>query len=380
MLSSSASRLAKAYCCGKMAQIHGYIPNSKHEIVSQDFTKYQVDGNLRHAIMEYYLNNIASEKLTLDGNHVKGLVKGENWDSLYEFLHQKNKENKLGIIDKLDCKKKIKRLSKTVKHLSKLFKQFGNLIRVGAEVDLKLGSPILISDDVKIERGEIDAVFVFKHENNRITICVVDWKRTVSNKKSLSQYKSQCQVYLRCISEEPSLVGLDKSEIDSADLLGYLVEVGGDEATTPEIVEVNTDDKEINEFLNLAVSRFYSSEANPGGHCSSWCKWAFADDYCKAIKPETTSINFYSDEYWKNTYNHNKLINALFQFKVEKETVLQQGGINVIKLGNERELHLKGITSFTKLEKNETVRIEGSCVRKTPNLAYLKIGILKVLK
>ena len=379
MLSSSASRLAKAFCCGKMAQISRHVPDSEHESSTTDFTKYQIDGNLRHAIMEYYLQNVASRKLSLEGSDIKGLVKGEKWDSLNSFLQQKNADSKLGEIDKLNCMKKIKKLKKTIDYLSKYFSDFGRLIHVGAEVNLDLGSPIILSEHLQIEKGEIDAVFVFEHESGDLEVCVIDWKRNLSNKESLSQYKSQCQVYLRCIQQEPSLVGLSKEQISMANFYGYLVEIGGDEATNPEVVKVSNEEKEINTFLQLAVSRFNSSEENPGGHCSLWCKWAFANEYCNSVKPEHLAVNFQSDEFWQQSKFHNKWINSMVQFTINEQTILETGGKNIVSFDSDRKLQLKNIKSYCVVERNTVVRIEGSIVRKTPKLAILNVKKLKLL-
>jgi len=379
VLSSSASRLSKAYFCGKLAQPFGNIPDSDYESSESDFSEYQADGNIRHSIMEYYLQNIASKELSLDSDDMRALTKGEKWIELHDFLKEKNHQKKLGDISQLNCRKVMKKLRKTIKYLSNYFSKFGTITYIGAEVSLDTGSPIPVNGKVQVEKGEIDAVFVFKNENEGVTVCVVDWKRNLSNKELLIQYERQCQVYIRCILNKPSLIGLNQSQMESTKMVGYLVEIGGNEATKPEIVNVSTNYADIESFLDTAISRYNSSKENPGGHCSSWCKWAFANEYCTAIASESLMINFHSDLYWKNSENLNKWINSLVQFKVSRKTVLEIGGDNVMHFDEGRKLHLKGIHFHKEVDAGSILRIYGSSIRKTPTTAYLNVKELKLL-
>ena len=380
MLSSSASRLSKAYLCGKMAQPYQGAPPLVSLTTSIDSTSVQADGNLRHALMEFYLNTIASQDLTLDGKQMKAMAKGENWDELYQFLESKNgPQSPLGNFSKLDCRKKLKKLRKTVNFLSKELRQFGEIKYIVAERSLKTGSAIQISDSVEIKSGEIDAVFVLENVKGKITVIVVDWKRSLSNKGSLEQYKRQCQVYIRCIKNEPSLLSLSLEQIKSADIHGFLFEVGGDEGTTPDFVKVDIIPADINAFLEKAAEQYESTEATSGTHCSSWCRWAFADEYCRSITPDALSINFHSDSFWTELEFHSKWINSLTQFTTSIETVLEPGGKNVIHFNGGRELQLKNVNFHKTIPGNRVIRAEGSVKRQTSMLAYMHVKNLKVL-
>ena len=380
MLSSSASRLSKAYLCGKWAQPNQGAPPLVSLTTSIDSTSAQTDGNLRHALMEFYLNNIASQDLILDGKQMKAMAKGENWDDLYHFLERKNGgQSLLGNFSQLYCRKKLKKLRKTVNFLSKYLRQFGEIKYIVAEKSLKTGSAIQISDSVEIKSGEIDAVFVLENVKGKITVIVIDWKRSLSNKRSLEQYKRQCQVYIRCIQNEPSLVNLSLEQMKSADIHGFLFEVGGDEGTTPDFVKVDIIPADIDAFLEKAAEQYESTEATSGTHCSSWCRWAFADEYCRSITPDALSINFHSDSFWTELEFHSKWINSLTQFTTSIETVLEPGGKNVIHFNGGRELQLKNVNFHKTIPRTSVIRAEGSVIRQTSMLAYMYVKKLKLL-
>ncbi len=372
MLSSSASRLSKSYVCGKMAQLNLTQNLAKQWIEVSNSSSSQEDGNLRHALMEFYLNNIALNDLTLDSKKMREMAKGENWMILREFLEEKGTHTALGNICQINCRKALKKLRKVLDHLSKLLHRYGELVHIGSEISLDIGEPIIISDSIQIERGEIDAVFVLKNNLEQLTVFVIDWKRGLSNSNTLIQYKCQVQTYIRCLQKKPDLINLDPSTIDVS-FKGYLIEIGGKEGTKSEIVEVNTDTESIDNFLSKAVAQYESNVATPGPHCSSWCKWAF-NEPCMSITPESLSINFHSDSFWTDLRYQNKPIyNTLVQFNTELLTTLEQGGRNIILFNNNRELHLKDINFSAEIERNRIVRIEGNVIRKTPNQAHLYV-------
>lgn len=380
MLGSSASRLSKAYLCGKMAQPYEGAPPLVSLTTSIDSTSAQADGNLRHALMEFYLNTIASQDLILDGKQMKAMAKGENWDKLYQFLKNKNgPQSLLGNFSQLDCRKTLKKLRKTVNFLSKYLRQFGEIKYIVAEQSLETKSPIQISDSVEISSGEIDAVFILENVNGGITVIVVDWKRSLSNKRSLEQYKHQCQVYIRCIQEEPSLLNLSPELMKSADIRGFLIEIGGDEGTTPDLVNVDNNPAEIEAFLEKAAERYESTEATSGPHCS-WCRWTFADEYCRSITSEVLPINFHSDLFWTELEFHSKWIYSLTQFTTGSDTVLEPTGKNVIHFNDGRELHLKKVNFHYAIPANSVIRAEGSIIRQTPKITDMHLKQLKVLE
>lgn len=380
MLSSSASRLSKAYLCGKMSQPLSAPPSTSEGPSFSYSSLYQEDGNLRHALMEFYLKHIASKTLALEGNQMRDMAKGESWRVLNEFLDNKNTNNSLGDISQLHCRKTLKKLRKAINFLSNYFQKYGELVYIDSEVPLEIGTPINVSDSIQIERGEIDAVFVFKNESGDITVVVIDWKRGLSNSDTLIQYECQIQAYVRCIQSEPALVNITQEQIQKAELKAYLVEIGGFEGTRPEIVEVETDSKVIDNFLSTAATKFESSEATPGFHCSSWCRWAFADEHCNSITTESLSINFHSDEFWQELKFHAKWLNALVQFTNETPTILEIGGENIIHFDNNRELHLKDIDFYRNLYPNSVIRVEGSIIRHTPYLAYMNVKHFKIIE
>ena len=364
-----------------MAQPYGEAPPLVSLTTSIASTSAQADGNLRHALMEFYLNTIASQEYTLDGKQMKAMANGENWGKLYQFLESKNgPQTPLGNFSQFDCWKKMKKLRKTVNFLSKFLEKFGEIKHIVAEQSLNTGSAIQISDSVEIARGEIDAVFVLENVNGGITVIVIDWKRSLSNKRSLEQYKHQCQVYIRCIQEEPSLVNLSIGQMKSADIRGYLIEIGGDEGTMPDLVNVDNNPAGIEAFLEKAAERYESTEATSGPHCSSWCRWAFADEYCRSITSDVLPINFHSDLFWTELEFHSKWIYSLTQFTTSIDTVLEPTGKNVIHFNNGRELQLKNVNFHKNIPANSVIRAEGSIIRQTPSLTYLRLKQLKILQ
>ena len=67
------------------------------------------DGNLRHALMEYYLSKIASKDLYLDDVKMKVMARGENWKELSNFLKEKEKSGTpLGDFSQLTCRKRLR--------------------------------------------------------------------------------------------------------------------------------------------------------------------------------------------------------------------------------------------------------------------------------
>ncbi len=380
MLTSSASSLSKAYCCGKMAQPHPPPSSMAQPITIAPSTEAQQDGNLRHALMEFYLNSIAKNSLILSPSDMKLMTRDEIWPTLYKFLKQKKSKSSLGDTSIVECRRKLKKLRATTKHLSKYLTQFGTIVHLDAEISLQKASPIQLNYAIQVERGEIDAVFVLKNEADVVTIVVIDWKRNLSNEKTLIQYKRQCQVYLRCLQNEPSLIGLNRDSVKSAEMRVYLCEIGGNEATKPTMVEVNTEPLEIDAFLEKAFEQFDSEEEIPGPHCTSWCKWAFATDYCQSITSDSLSINLLSDEFWHELEYHNKRIYSMVQFQTQLETKLMGGGPNniVLCLNDERrELQLKNIEDYHLIPANTVLRIEGSIIRKSPTLAQIFVSHIK---
>ena len=363
-----------------MAQVYGDAPPQVSLSTLIDSTSAQEDCNLRHALMEYYLNTIASQGLTLDDKQMKTMAKGENWFNLYQFLKSKNgPQTPLGNVNQLDCRKTLKKLRKTVNFLSKFMRKFGEIKHIFAEKSLETGKSIKISDSVEIKNGEIDAVFVLENGIGEITVIVIDWKRSLANKRTLEQYKRQCQVYIRCIQAKPSLVNLTFEQIKTADVRGFLIEIGGDEGTTPEMVNVEINSADVDAFLEIAVEQYESTEATSGTHCSSWCRWAFADEYCKSITSDSLSINFHADLFWTELKFHSKWIYSLTQFTTGIDTVLEPGGRNIIHFNNGRELHLKNVIFHKAIPANSFIRAEGSIIRQTPMLAYMNLKNLKVL-
>lgn len=380
MLSSSASRLSKAYLCGKMAQPL-FSPSPTSGTPSFSYSSiYQEDGNLRHALMEFYLKRIASQNLALEGNQMRDMAKGGSWDVLNEFLENKDTKNSLGDISQGNCRKTLKKLRKAINFLSKSFQKYGELVYIDSEVSLDTGNPINVSDSIQIERGEIDAVFVYKKQSGEVTVVVIDWKRSLSNPDTLIQYKCQIQAYVRCIQSESMLANIAPNQIHETEFKAYLVEIGGSEGTRPKTVEVNTDSESIDNFLSTAANQFESSEPTPGFHCSSWCQWAFATEHCNSITSNSLTINFQSDKFWQDLKYHGTRLNALVQFTIENPTILEIGGKNTINFDNNRTLHLKDIDFFRNLQRNSVIRVEGSIIRYTPYLAEMIVKHFKIIE
>ena len=248
--------------------------------------------------MEYYLSKIASKDLYLDDVKMKVMARGENWKELSNFLKEKEKSGTpLGDFSQLTCRKKIKKLRSAIRHLSAILNKFGGITKIYAEHQLAVDGPIQIGETVEIRGGEIDAIFLLDNGQGKNNIVCYRLEEESFEQKSLEQYKRQCQAYVRSIENCPNLVGLTSKQLLMSDIRALLVEVGGNEQNDIEILEVELDDVDIDQFLIQAAQKYDSQEATPGNHCSSFCNWAFARDQCNQIGQDDLAIDFHNDHF-----------------------------------------------------------------------------------
>ena len=164
-----------------------------------------------------------------------------------------------------------------------------------------------------------------------------------------------------------------------SDIRALLVEVGGNEQNDIEIVEVELDDVDIDQFLIQAAQKYDSQEATPGNHCSSFCNWAFARDQCNQIGQDDLAIDFHNDHFWSGLEYHSKWIYTFTQFYSKYETILEPSGRNRILFEGNRELHLRNVNIHATIPAGGLVRIEGPLIRKTRELAIMKISMMKII-
>ena len=122
-----------------------------------------------------------------------------------------------------------------------------------------------------------------------------------------------------------------------------------------------------------------SSDVTSGHHCSSYCKWAFAEYYCDEIKHGDLEVDLHSDHFWDNLGFASQWIYSLTQFSTITQTKIEPGGENVILFDKGRELHLRNVNFHITIPLGKIVRMEGSITRKSPKMAIMRIKMMKLL-
>ena len=327
-----------------------------------------MDGNLRHALLEYYLNQFATRNNSLQEPDIWCILDEENWNETRNFLHELKKP--LPEFTLLSCKKIVKKLSSVLRYWSKIIEAAGTLEFIGAEISIGEDGEIPIFEQISIKSGEIDALFRITRPDGRILILIIDWKRTLNTEGTNQSYFRQLQVYSRCIKKNPSLADLSEEEMEKAEIKAFLCDVGRNEAEITKKQEVSLDEATIDEFLLSARENLDSKKESPGPHCSSRCPWAFAkgatsDHICNSINSELLDIDFHSIEFWTDR-KYTTPSYSLVQLNVEREITLSPSSDEslVFTVGNiERTLNLKKIIQTQIHQVGTVLRMEGSIKR-----------------
>ena len=102
----SATKLSKGASCGRWAGDYP-TPGVDAEIEPQNGVSDAVkDGNLRHALLEYFLKNFAAESLSLNHPDIWSILSEQNWVQTVAFLEGLQKP--LPDVTLLHCKKILK--------------------------------------------------------------------------------------------------------------------------------------------------------------------------------------------------------------------------------------------------------------------------------
>ena len=359
MVNSSATRLSRAASCGRW--VGDYPTQSSQQIGEneQDVGEPIRDGNLRHALLEYYLTRFAAQNCSLQEPDIWCIVAPENWDETQNFLD--GFEKPLPQVTLLTCQKIVKKLASVLLQWSKLIEAAGTLDFIGAEISIGDDGPIPIFDQISIPRGEIDALFRITRANGRILILIIDWKRTLHEEGTNQNYIWQLQVYSRCVKEDPNLAGLSQEEMQKAEIKAFLCEVGGNEAKKLNKQQVSLDEEIIDDFLLSAREKIESLEESPGPHCSSWCPWAFSTNFCNSIDSKLLYIDFHSIEFWSDRKFTTQSF-SLVQLKIERVVTLSPSSEESLLFsvdGIERTLTLKRIMHPQTHEIGTILRMEG---------------------
>ena len=372
MIKTSATKLSRAFYCGKWAgdgQSTQVIETKNNN--PKDSIK---DGNFRHILMEYYIKKYASINLSFSNPDISDMADNVNWNLLNKFLKEKSEKIDLPVnMTKVRCIKVLKKLSSVLDHINNKIISSREVIFIGAEVPI-FPHNVKIFDDILINSGKIDALITIRKSDGSYLIVIIDWKRSLSRQTQI--HNNQGRVYSRCVEENPILGGLSKEDSMKIEIDVYLYEVGGENRDKPDYQKISTSDEEINEFLSTAKKNIGSSIARPGIHCSSHCKWLFSKNYCREVNSSALEIDFHNPNYWKGINHRVNKKNTAVQITIERDIKLKIGIKNNIKLrieNTERTICIRNIKSNIELKKGQNIRLEGTITRETEKYAFIDV-------
>ena len=116
---SSATRLSRAAYCGRWAGDYPTPSSQEDGETESDVSEHIMDGNLRHALLECYLNQFATRNNSLQEPDIWCILDEENWNETRNFLHELDKT--LPEFTLLSCQKIVKKLSSTMKLQQDIF-------------------------------------------------------------------------------------------------------------------------------------------------------------------------------------------------------------------------------------------------------------------
>ncbi|MGB2038584.1 MAG: PD-(D/E)XK nuclease family protein, partial [Candidatus Poseidoniaceae archaeon] len=266
-LEISASKLCKARLCGKWAYPTGKAGGWRSP--SSNTTKAILDGNLRHAVMEFYLKSVVMKNLLLDKEEVLEMLEDDKINALISFLEENPEKYPSEL--KIESQRMANRLANVVGQLSAALAQsFGKLVSAYSELKIG-GKSIQLNPSFVLNHGEVDAIFVYENNGTR-SIIIVDWKRNLGDGAE-EYYTSQLFTYARCLVERPDLI--DLHDITAEEIFVMLVEIGNNENLEFNRIIKRYNRKKLVGILDSALKNIETTEPQAGGHCSSRCLHAF---------------------------------------------------------------------------------------------------------
>ena len=360
----SASKLCKASLCGKWV----ISPEGGRggDDASRKTTEAILDGNLRHALMEFFIINYVKDRLRLSRSDFDEMMSENNIGSVFDFLEE-NKQNYPSDL-RIKSRRMSSKLAEVIDILgTKLSQHFGDLISAEAELNIG-GLDIELSDSFVLNRGDIDAVFVFTKADKK-RVVVVDWKRTIDD-TSKAFYEPQLYTYAHCLIQEPNLVHLPN--IENKDFCLLLVEVGKDEQRAKPFRPFRYNLKEFQLKLDETSRNLESLDPQVGSHCSSRCPHAFhrdapclAFDSAGEYEPNPTKEDFWNDRKYAENGHF-----SMVQVKVAEHVFLRRSKLNIVKFSANnitKTMQLKNIEHEFSLEPEDELRIEGYIQRISKN-------------
>ncbi len=360
----SASKLCKARLCGKW--VTPPAAGGRGDDRSRNTKEAILDGNLRHALMEFFITDYVKVRQRLSRSDFNEMMSEDNIGSLFDFLEREKHKYPSDL--RIKSRRMASKLSGVVAQLgTMLSEKFGELISAEAELDIG-GLDIKLSESFVLRRGEIDAVFVYsKAEQQRII--VVDWKRTI-DETSREYYRGQLYTYARCLIEKPDLVGLP--HIGQNDMRLLLVEVGRDDEIGSSMLRFNYRADVLDEILVETSRNLESSAPQVGNHCSSRCPHAFhhgapclAFDSAGEYEPNLTNEGFWNERKYADDAHF-----SMVQVKVADPVVLRRSKVNLVKFsanGVSKTMMLRNIEHEFQVEEGQDLRIEGFLERTSSN-------------
>ena len=352
----SASKLCKASLCGKW--VSSPEGGRGGDGASRKTTEAILDGNLRHALMEFFIINYVKDRLRLSRSDFDEMMSENNIRSLFDFLEE-NKQHYPSDL-RIKSRRMASKLAEVIDSLgTKLSQHFGDLISAEAELNIG-GLDIELSDSFVLNRGEIDAVFVFTKADKK-RVVVVDWKRTIDD-TSKAFYEPQLYTYAHCLIQEPNLVHLPN--IENKDFCLLLVEVGKDEERAKPPIPFRYSPKQLQLALDETSRNLESLDPQVGSHCSSRCPHAFHRDApCLAFDSAGEyEPNLTREVFWNNRKYADDGHFSMVQVKVAKRVFLRRCTLNIVKFSANnmnKTIQLRNIEDEFMLEPDDELRIEG---------------------
>lgn len=359
-LEISASKLCKARLCGKWA-----YPTRKAGVwrsPSSDTTKAILDGNLRHAVMEFYLKSNVAENLLLDNEDILEMLGDDKIDALISFLEESPEKYPSEL--KIESQRMANRLANVVGQLgASLTQTFGKLVSAYSELKIG-GKSIQLSPSFVLNHGEVDAVFVFENNGNR-SIIIVDWKRNIGDSAE-EYYTSQLFTYARCLVERPELI--DLHDITAEEIFVMLVEIGNNEKLDFNPIFKQYNGKKLVGILDSALKNIETNEPQAGGHCSSRCIHAFNfKNPCRAFTPDGDYLpNLTIDDFWVDRKYADRPHYSMIQIRNGKEFFMQKSKQNTVETevnGVLKKIYLRNVPIERSVSVGDELRIEGSIRR-----------------
>jgi hypothetical protein len=317
-----------------------------------------MDGNLRHALMEFYIKTYVKKNLEMSRVEFMSIIRKDKFQDLLDFLDRKNSQFPADL--ELHTRRMAHRLGMVIGELGKLLGDtFGTLVGAEAELDIG-GKSIPLNESFVVHRGEIDAVFIFEKDKQK-RVVIVDWKRTLGE-FSAAFYSTQLSTYARCLINEPSFLGIES--LREENVVKLLVEVGSDDADDFNLQIIKHSSDQFESSLREAHDNISNPQPTAGAHCSSRCPHAFdAKNFCRAfISNADYKFSLNNDEFWKMREYADTIRFRMVQVKVVERVLLLPSKRNIVPFianGGTKTMILTHLKRDVEVQPGDELRVEG---------------------